>query len=206
MSLSEIDLDYQSIPTPAEVVRFLRAVDLRVEQNRVNTSTQFRGFVPSDYQALYQCLKVIYDSNLLSGDRFCEWGSGVSVVASLAAMIGFESYAIEYDERLCSVADGIAEDFGLPVTLVNGSFVPPGVEDLIDEAFASQDGELSLHPESDFAYEELGYDIADFDIIFAYPWPTDRELTHAIYDRCAAQGGLLLVYYDEHTIVLYRKD
>ncbi len=124
MALNCIEFDYGSVAAPSKIVEFLRAVDGLVEQHRINTATKFRGFVPSDYVAIYRCLKVVYDSNLLCGKRFCEWGSGVSVVASLAAMIGYESYGIEYDGNLCTVAEGICEDFGLPVELINGSFIP----------------------------------------------------------------------------------
>ena len=189
-----------------KVSAFLEAVDDLVEQHRVNTATRFRGFVPSDYVAIYRCLTALYDSHLLCGDRFCEWGSGVSVVASLAAMIGYESYGIEYDGKLCTVAEGIREDFDVPVELVNGSFIPEGVDDLIDDAFATQDGELALHIDPDHAYEEMGYAINDFDLIFSYPWPNDIELTHDIFDRCAAPGAMLLAYYDDESIALYRKE
>lgn len=205
MALKGIEFDYQSIATPSEIAEYLRAVDDRVEQHRINTAAKFRGFVPSDYAAIYRCLKAVFDSQLLSGDKFCEWGSGIGVVASLAAMIGYESYGIEYDADLSAVAAVICEEFNVPVELVHGSFIPEGVEDLIDNAFAAQDGELALHTAADLAYEDLGYDIGDFDLIFAYPWPNDVELTHEIFDRCAATGALMLLYYDVDSIDLYRK-
>jgi len=206
MTLSCIELDYESVATPTQVAEFLRAVDGLVEQHRVKTKASFRGFVPSDYSDIYRCLKLVYDSEMLCGNRFCEWGSGVSIVASLAGMIGYESFGIEYDSELSAVAQGICEDFDVPVELVNGSFIPEGVDDLIDDAFALHDGELALHTDSDRAYEELGYAIDDFDLIFAYPWPNDVELTQNIFDRCAAQGAMLLVYYGADSIALYRKD
>ena len=206
MTLDSIELDYKSVATPCEIVEFLRSVDQLVEQYRVNTATTFRGFVPSDYLAIYQCLRLVYDSHLLSGDRFCEWGSGISVVASLAAMVGYESHGIEYDGNLCTVAEGIRRDFDVPVNLVNGSFIPDGVEDLIENAFATHDGELALHTDPDHAYDEIGYDVNDFDLIFAYPWPNDIELTHEIFDRCAARGAMLLAYYCDDSIALYRND
>jgi hypothetical protein len=206
MTLNCIEFDSESVATPSEIVEFLRAVDHLVESHRVNTPTKIRGFVPSDYLAIYPCLKVVYDSHLLCGDRFCEWGSGVGLVASLAAMVGYESYGIEYDGNLCTVAEGIFEDFDVPVNLVNGSFIPDGVEDLVQDAYATHDGELALHTDPDRAYDEIGYAINDFDLIFAYPWPNDVELTHGIFDRCAARGAMLLAYYDADSIALYRKN
>ena len=56
MTLNRIDFDYESVTTPCEIVAFLEAVDDLVEQHRVNTATRFRGFVPSDYVAIYRCL------------------------------------------------------------------------------------------------------------------------------------------------------
>lgn len=205
MTLKTIERNFESEAIPAEVVEFLRAVANVVEQHRVNTSRTFRGFVPSDYDLAYRCLKVVYDSNLLCGDRFCEWGSGVGVVASLASMIGYEAFGIEYNPTLCTVADQIREEFGLSVELVEGSFIPDGVEDLIDDAFATYDGELALHTEPDRVYDELGYAIDDFDLIFAYPWPNDLELTIEIFDRCAAEGALLAYYDGKDSIGLFRK-
>ena len=205
MTLHCVEFEHEPLPTPHNIVEFLSAVDELIEQHRVNSATTFRGFVPSNYPVIYGCLKSIYDSRLVCGDRFCEWGSGVGVVASLAAMVGYESYGIEYDGNLCRVAEGIRAAFDVPVKLVHGSFIPEGVEDLIDDAFVSYDGELALHTGADRAYDEIGYAIRDFDLIFAYPWPNDIELTYKIFDRCAAQAALLLVYYDDAAIALYRK-
>ena len=108
--------------------------------------------------------------------------------------------------KLCNVAEGIREDFDLPVTIVQGSYIPDGVEDLMDEAHMAYDGELVLHPDPDNAYAELGYAINDFDLIFAYPWPNDAEVTFEIFERCAAKGALILVYYDDDAIALFRKE
>ncbi len=205
MTLKCLEFDFKSVAPPDEIANFLRAVEPVVEHHRVSTSTQVRGFVPGNYAAIYSSLKAVHDSHLLCGNRFCEWGSGVGVVSSLAGMVGFEAYGIECDENLCRAANGIRDDFEVPVTFVQGSYIPEGVEDLVDDAFATQEGELSLQVEPDDAYDELGLDIDDFDLIFIYPWPNDVELTHAIFDRYAARGALLLAYYCNDSIALYRK-
>jgi Histone methylation protein DOT1 len=205
MSLKRISFDAASVKVPGEVAAFLHAVDGVVEAHRTSTPMSLRGFVPSDYSLVYACLKSLRDSNLLCGDRFCEWGSGVGVITILAAMVGFESCGIEYDEKLCEVAEAMSDEFSIPVKFVPGSFVPEGVEDLIDVAFTTQEGELSLYPDADEAYDELGYAIDDFDLIFTYPWPNDVELTLAIFDRCAARGALILAYHADGSIALHRK-
>lgn len=205
MTLATVDFDYESVPIPDEVSAFLRSTGDLVEKHRIGGGMNIRGFVPSDYASIYQCLKTVYDDQMLPGNRFCEWGSGVGIVAALAAMVGFESFGIEFDSKLCTVAEQIHHDHAIPVEVVNGSFIPEGVEDLIDDAFAMHDGELALHTDPDLAYHEIGYEISDFNLIFAFPWPNDVELTCDIFDRCAAPGTLLLTYYDGGTIVLQRK-
>ena len=205
MAVSTIQLDFQSVEVPGEITDFLKAVDSLVEQHRINTATTFHGFVPCDYVAVYRCLRKVYESSLLCGERFCEWGSGVSIVASLAGMLGYESYGIEFNRNLCEVGQGICEEFDVPVELVQGSFIPEGVDDLLEEAYAQQNGSLSLYTDTDQAYSELGYEIRDFDLIFVYPWPNDMELTCNIFERCAAPGALLMTYDASDCISLFRK-
>ncbi|MEM9658388.1 MAG: hypothetical protein AAF961_08510, partial [Planctomycetota bacterium] len=145
MTLVHVEFEYESVSLPSEVIAFLQGIDHVVERHRVDAGTNYRGFVPSDYATVYQCLKTVHDSQLLRGERFGEWGSGVSVVAALAAMMGYESFAFEYNSELCVVAEEICEDFDLPVSVVNGSFIPDGMEELVDQAFAAQNGEMALH-------------------------------------------------------------
>jgi hypothetical protein len=64
---------------------------------------------------------------------------------------------------------------------------------------------LSLRPDSDTTYEDLGLDVDDFDLIFAFPWPNDEELTEQLFDRFAANGALLLTYHQPEAIRLRRK-
>ena len=205
MPLNYVDLDLESITTPDNISQFIRSVDGLVQQHRVKAAASYHGFVPSDYEVIYRCLRTVYDSPLLAGKRFCEWGSGISIVAALAAMIGYESHGIEYDPDLCRVAADLCADFAIPVELVHGSFIPAGVDDLVDEAYIQHDGELALHTDSDNAYEELGRAVDEFDLIFVYPWPNDVELTHQIFDRCAGHDALMLVYYSCESVGLYRK-
>lgn len=205
MALTRLKFGYQPQPLPPAISDYLDFVSGFVERHRVDLAEGFRGFVPSDYQAVYQCLNAISNSHLLCGNRFCEWGSGLGVVASLAAMIGYESYGVEKDTTLSDVAEEIRQARGISVTLVNGSFIPSGSDDLIDDAFANNDGELSLNTDSDRAYDDLGSELAGFDLVFSFPWPGDTRLTERIFDRFAAQGAILMVYHESESMALHRK-
>ena len=97
------------------------------------------GFVPSDFEPVYQALDAIVEGNLASGDVFCEWGSGFGVVAMLAQLLEFQTYGIEIEDSLVTGARQLAEEFDLPVDFVTGSFVPAGGEHIVDELCSGTD-------------------------------------------------------------------
>jgi hypothetical protein len=138
--------------------------------------------------------------------KFCEWGSGIGVATMIASMVGFEAHGIEIDPGLVDVAEGLIQEHGLAVNIVCGSFVPEGVDDLIDSAFAENDGSISMVTEAVDAYSELGLEIDEFDIVFCFPWLTDEALTAEIFDRSASTGSLLLTYDEMNGFSLRRKD
>ncbi|WP_164102604.1 methyltransferase domain-containing protein [Candidatus Laterigemmans baculatus] len=207
----EITLDHRRQPLPREVARFLTEADARIAdfmRGRASgggAAPGYRGFVPSDYVAIYHALRAISEQRLSCGDRFCEWGSGFGVIASLATQLGFEAYGIEIDRGLCEAAEALAEDHDLEVEFIHGSFVPPGAEALIDQAFHDEAGSLSLETSADDAYDELGLELADFDLVFVYPWPNDEALTLKLFEQYAADGALLLTYDESNQTRLYRR-
>lgn len=205
MALTEIALSDQLLPLPSEIASFLAEAENRVDRFTNKTTFTFRGFVPSDFVSLYHALRSITNSSLTSGNTFCEWGSGLGVVASLAALLGFDSIGIEIDRDLCDAAVELSEEFGIAVEFVNGSFIPRGADRLIDRAYAEHDGALSLVSDADDAYDELGLEIRDFDLVFAYPWPNDEQLTADLFDEFAARGAMLLTYNETDSVRLRRK-
>ncbi len=66
-------------------------------------------------------------------------------------------------------------------------------------------GDIKLEPISDDAYDRLGWEIEDFDIIFCFPWPSDVELIERIFDRYASTGALLVTYRERKQLSLHRK-
>jgi hypothetical protein len=205
VSLKEIDLAKNWSALPEDVAEFLAEADDRVGHFRNKNFCGFRGFVPSDFVALYHALREITNANLTTGSDFCEWGSGLGVVASLAAMLDLDAVGIEIDRDLFDAANELANDFDIPVEFVNGSFIPQGADSIIDGAYAQCEGALSLDAHADNAYDELGLEVRDFDLIFAYPWPNDEELTASLFERFAAVGALLLTYNETDAVRLRRK-
>ncbi len=110
------------------------------------------------------------------------------------------------ESTLIDASRELAEDFDISAEFVHGSFIPSGAEDYVEQAYADHSSEFSwLVTDADDAYDELGIDPDEFDIIFAYPWPGGELLIESLFERCAADGALLLLYDQYDCVRLLRK-
>ncbi len=199
MALVELEIPLDIEPPPADVCRFLRDADDRIDV--FQTDCRVPGFVPSDYQSGYRVLRAITETNHLRGRQFCEWGSGFGVITCLAAMLDLEACGIEIERLLVDQARQLADDFGVAAEFSVGSFVPPGAEDRVHAG-----GNYAwMTTEGDQAYEELGLEPGDMDIIFAYPWPDEEGIVSDLFDRYAGAGALLVTYHGGDDFRLRRK-
>ncbi len=206
MPLVDIDISINGSVLPDDVVDFLREADLRVSQFVKNSPVRVTGFVPSNFVTVYQALRAITEANLASGTSLCEWGSGFGVVASLAAMLEFKVCGIEIERGLVDASRRLADDFGLPVEFVHGSFVPSGAEADVEEALADTSAEYFwLATDADDAYDELGLGPHGFDVVFAYPWPGEECLIEVLFEKYAAEEALLLTYNQYNSVRLRLK-
>ena len=206
MPLVDIEIAINGSVLPEEVVAFLREADLRVSEFVRNSPVSVTGFVPSDFVTVYKALRAITEADLAPGTSLCEWGSGFGVVASLAGMLGFDAYGMEIDRDLVDASRRLADNFGLPVEFVHGSFIPSGAEAYAEEAYTDNDAEFFLlDTVTDDAYDELGLDPDDFDVVFAYPWPGEECLIASLFEKYAAEEALLLMYNQFKSVRLRRK-
>ena len=199
MPLIELPVPGTPAPLPQRIRSILNAADQLIDE--LDSTGRVTGFVPSDYPAAYHLLQGLMASNVARGSRFCEWGSGFGVVTSLASELGFDACGIESDAELVERARELAADFDLAADFVHGSFVPVNAESRI-HAVGSY---AWLTTEADFAYEELGEEIADLDIVYAYPWPDEEQVTEALFDRYAGMGAILITYHGEAGFRVRRK-
>ena len=176
-------------------------------QRRIDTFIEARirdpilGFVPSDFECVVRTLRTIRQSWMAPGELFLEWGSGFGVVALLAASVGFSAFGIEIEGDLVDEASALAEATAFEVPFFAGSFVPEGGEDLVPPS-----GEFAwLETDAPSAYDDLGLDIDDFDVIFAYPWPGEEDVVIDLFDRYAATGALLVTYQGREDVLVSRK-
>ena len=203
MSLERIEIDFDDVEVPADVAGFLADA-----KERIDTFVEYRGdrpipgFVPSNFTSVFKALRMVTGERLANGGAFLEWGSGFGVVCALAAMQDYDAFGIEIERPLIEQAEELVEAHEIPVTFVCGNFVPPE-----GEALADTTGEFDwLQSGGGRAYEEMGLEVEDFDVIFAYPWPGEEEVVMNLFDAFAAPGALLLTYHGEYeSIRIQRK-
>ncbi len=202
MALVDLGFSLQCEELPGDVAVLLREADRRIERFTTDRLDRpLAGFVPSDFVMSYHALRDLEERRLAPGNLFCEWGSGFGVVACLASLLGFHAYGIEIQESLVDEAQSLADDFGLPVQFVHGSFIPPGGED-----YAVTSEEFNwLETAGSAAHDDLGLDTDDFDVIFAYPWPGEEEVIDGIFDHFAATGAVLITYHGLNDARMRRK-
>ncbi len=202
MGLERVPIEPDNAPLDPSAVALLDEADRRIETLMApRPDRSFRGFVPSDFDAVYRALRRIEIDRLAPGTTFLEWGSGLGVVTCLAASLGWDAYGIELQGDLVEQAEQLARDFDLPATFVHGTFIPAGDDDVGDTV---ADSAWLLLGGQD-AYEELDLGIEDFDVVFNYPWPGEHRIVETLFDRRAAVGALLLTFHGLEGLRLRRK-
>lgn len=202
MALLEEDLriDFDAV-LPEAIDRLIQAANQRIQtfQDRWDRRP-IEQFVASDFALVYHSINAIRERHLVTGNRFCEWGCGFAVVSCLADQLGWDTIGIEAEQVLVSEAKEFVSDIGASVELWHGNILPPGSDDL------AYDGTLpSLgHPEES-VYDEIGLDIDDFDLIFAYPWPGEGDFLESVFERHARSGACFLTFCGPYDLRLVRK-
>jgi hypothetical protein len=199
VALIDLSIPHSDAGIPPEVRRFIRDAERRIDDFQV--WSRIPAFVPGNYEGAFRALRALAENPLTRGSRFCEWGSGYGVVACLAAMLDFDACGIEIEAELVAEARRLADDYSLSVEFVAGSFVPRGGERRVYAA-----GEYAwMTTDSDYAYEELGLDPDDMDVVFAYPWPDEEAVTSELFDRYAGPGAVLVTHHGGDDFRLRRK-
>lgn len=203
MPLQEIELRIPESRLPADVAEFIDEANERIRNFIDDRPVRISGFVPSDFDQVYFALEAIAEQRIAAGDVFCEWGCGFGIVAMLAAALEFQSYGIEIENSLIVEATQLAEDYDVPVDFVCGSFVPRELEETAEAMFNS---ELAwLDARADEAYEQLGLQPCDFDLVYAFPWPGEEDVITTLFEESAAMGALLLTFGQMDGVRVRRK-
>lgn len=187
---------------PPETVALIRDCEERyAEFNERSRDEPVVAFVQSDLSTIYRGLAWISAKRLLPGNALLEWGSGVGAVALLGCQLGYAATGIEVDSSLVDDAQDLASIHGLDVEFACGSFIPEDA-DVVPQ---DMDEFAWLDTSTMSAYDELGVDIDDFDLIFAYPWPGEQDLLYKLFEAYASRGACLLTNHGVEGLRLHRK-
>jgi len=202
MPLVRLNLPAALPPPPPEVASFIADARLQIEAFiESHLAEPIHSFVPSDYSLVYGALRHVAEGRLAPGPLFCEWGSGAGVVACLAAMVGFDACGIEFEGDLVDLAGRLAGRHHLKVEFYRGNLVPLGGQKIADQV----DEFEWLAVGGPDPYEQMGLEIDDFDVVFAYPWPGEEGVIKRLFGRFASDGALLMTYNDIEGVRLFRK-
>lgn len=203
MTLTPIDIpdSIKQLPYFDGAETLIDEVNEAIEAFMLADETVIENFVPCDFHMVDQALTWMEQNHWLVGNRFCEFGSGFGAAAMLASLRGMESCGIEIEERLVDEATTVAARLDNNARFYQGSFVPRGVDGL--EAIASEVKNVDTH--EDDVYDEIGLDISDFDLFFAFPWPGEHPFFERVFEAGASDGSLLLSYRGRDGMHLLRK-
>jgi hypothetical protein len=188
--------------TEPEADRLIGVANEQIERFMLSDQEVIENFVTCDFHLTQCALQWIRDNHLLTGERFCELGSGYGVVAMLAARMGMESIGIEIEQVLVDEANALAAQLSNDAAFHCGSFIPRETLENLD-----MDREIrNVTIEEDDVYREIGLAMNDFDLFFAFPWPGEQVFFERVVDKWAASGAMLLTYRGRDGMQLQRKD
>lgn len=162
----------------------------------------FDNFVNCDFHLVDQAISWVVESHLMAGNRFLEFGSGFGAATILASIHGMEAAGIEIEQPLVDEANQLADQLGVKADFYCGSFVPRDIEGYADLAAEVEHVDTSAGE----VYEQMDSSIADFDLVFAFPWPGENGFFESVFERTAAQGALFMTYNGIEGIHLHRKE
>jgi hypothetical protein len=172
---------------PEEILqRLFAAGDARWQAFRERRGETYHAFVPADYRSVAAVLEQLRPQ----ADSFLELGSGVGVIAITAARLGYDAAGIEVDPWLVGAAEDLAAEFHAPATFANGTFVPESFQETVDR----HETEIPTIADGVPAYAELGRQLDDFDLVYAFPWPGTEELFFELVRDHGRPGALFLTF------------
>jgi hypothetical protein len=144
-------------------------------------------FVAADYDSIRSTLLLLREP----GRRFLEWGSATGVITIMADLMGFDACGIELDSSLVQVARELAVRSRSNARFVVGSFIPMGWE----WTPRGGDGRLGTIGRGPSGYVQLGRALADFDIVYAFPWAGEEPMMVDLM-RCHGHEDARLLLHD----------
>lgn len=176
--LEDLNIALADTPPPPDVQAMIReGRELSASLAAETGPERIGGLVSTDAEVAWRFLSAVRPL-CPAGARFVEWGSGLGIVTTLAARMGWQATGLEIEPRLVGIASDFGEKHSADAAFHVGSYKPDGWND-----------ERRRNVETDTG---LGFDLFDFDVIFGFPWPAEREAMTEFVGRYAHPGTLFL--------------
>ena len=206
-SIKQIDYEAESPEVPEPFASLIQDADERWENfwaQKLNK--RYPRYVASEPTQVYAALKHVRDEGLALGERFIEWGSGFGVATSLAAQLGFEATGIELEDGLVEIAESLAEKHQTGAEFIATTYIPEGYisYDHVGGSDIVPDESFGHHPEPP-RYEGMDIGLDEIDVFFVYPWPGEQEMMLKLFQSVASEDAILIAYYGDQEICIYRK-
>ena len=153
-------------------------------------------FVAADYD----CVRSTLLSLRRPGRRFLEWGSATGVITIMADLMGFDSCGIELDSSLVQAARELAARTRSKARFAAGSFIPMGWE----WRPRNGDGRIGTIGQGQSGYIELGRALADFSVVYAFPWTGEEPMMLDLMRCHGHKDALLMLHAPEYGVRIYR--
>ena len=112
-----------------------------------------------------------------------------------------EDHGIEIDSDLAERARDLVDEHAPDASIHFGSYFPNGFDAVEDD-----DEFLSVLP-GPAAYDDVGHEVRDFDVVYVFPWPGTESMHLELFDRTASPGAILVSHQGlEGTHVLRKTD
>ena len=206
-SIKQIDYEAGSPEVPEPFASLIQDADDRWEKfwaQKLNK--RYPRYVASEPGQVYAALRHVRDEGLALGERFIEWGSGFGVATNLAAQLGFEATGIELEDGLVAIAESLAEKHQIGAKFIATTYIPEG--------YISYDhvGGSDIVPDESFGhqaepphYDGMDIGLEEIDVFFVYPWPGEQEMMLKLFESVASEDAILIAYYGDQEICIYRK-
>lgn len=152
----------------------------------------WHSFVAADYERVRGALLSLRAPEL----TFLELGSATGVIAIMADLLGYDAQGIELDESLVKASRELAARYDSKARFAHGSFLPTGFRFSPEDGQAG-DGRLGTIGDAPSAYPALGRLLEDYDVVFAYPWPGEEPMIHALMHGYGRPGARLILHRSE---------
>lgn len=205
-SLIQLPYEAQSAELPQAIEALIHDADARWDEfwaQKLNK--RYPRYIASEPAQVYAALKYVREEGLALGDRFVEWGSGFGVATSLAALLGYEATGIELEDGLVEIAESLAATHKTGAEFLATSYIPEG--------YISYEhiGGTDIVPDDSFGheaepprYEGMDIPLDEVDVFFVYPWPGEQEMMLKLFEAVAGEDAILIAYYGDEEICLYR--